>query len=64
MQLPVAHDGYTITNGQRLTGVVGHDQPRGSTNLQNGTEFTAQPQPHLHIQIGEGLIQQHQLGCW
>ena len=64
MQLPVPHHRHTITNGQRLARVVGHDQPRGSTNLQNRTEFTAQPQPHLHIQIGEGLIEQHKLGGW
>ena len=64
MQLPVAHHRHTITNGQSLARVVGHDQPRGSANLQNGTEFTAQPQPHLNIQIGEGFIEQHQLRGW
>ena len=61
VQYTVPHHRHTVTDSQGLTGVVGHDQPSGSANLENGTEFTAQAQPHLHIKIGEGLIQQHQL---
>ena len=61
MQFPIPHHRHTVTDGQGLSGIVGHDQPCGSAHLQNRTEFTAQPQPHFHIEVGERLIQQHKL---
>ena len=64
MQYPVSQHRHPIADGQRLLRVVGHDQATGANAAEHPGQLAAQPQPHLHIQVGEGFIQQQHLGLW
>ena len=60
MQAAGFEHGHAIADGQRLLRVVGHDQAAGTAAGQHPGQFGTQPQPYLHIEVGEGFIQEHQ----
>ena len=43
---------------------MGDDHAAGATGVQHRSELTSQSQPHLHIQTGKGLIQEHNPWSW
>ena len=61
MQAPVLHYADRITNGKCLQLVVGHEKGGGACGFQNVTYLKGQALAQLHIQVGEWLVQQHQL---
>jgi len=63
MQNPVLHHGDAVTDGQGLGRVMGDQNSRCAAATEHGREFTAQAQAHLHVQIGERLVQQNDSGC-
>ena len=51
---------HPIADGQGFLGVVGHDHAAGPAASQHPRELCAQAQPHLHVEVGEGFIEQHE----
>ena len=47
-----------MANGQGFLGVVGHQDAAGVAAFEQVGKLAPQPQAHLHIQVGEGFIQQ------
>ena len=58
----MVQDGHLIRDRQRLLGIMGDKQGTGAAGGQHGRQLAPQPLPHLHVQVGEGLIQQHHAG--
>ena len=52
--------GHAVADGQGLLGVVGHDHAAGTAAGQHTGQLGPQPQAHLHVEVGEGFVQQHQ----
>ena len=52
--------GHAVADGQGFLGVVGHDHAAGAATGQHTGQLGPQPQAHLHVEVGEGFIQQHQ----
>ena len=60
MQVTGLEHGHPIADRHRLLGVMGDDHPAGAATGEDAGELSAQAQAHLDVQVGEGLIQQHQ----
>ena len=63
LQRALLHDANQVANRKGFELVVGHKQRRGAGRLQNAAHFVRQAFAQLHVQVGEGLIEQHQLGA-
>lgn len=61
---PLTEHGDPITDGQRLSRIVGDQNRSHITGRQHRRQLGPQAMAHLHIQVGEGLIQKQQLRPW
>ena len=64
VKISIPQHRHTAANGHGLLGVMGHQHAAGPAGTENGGQFTAQAQTHLHIEIGEGLVQKHHGRRW
>ena len=64
MQNALPHDSDAIADRQGFSRIMGDDHAAGATGVQHRSELTSQSQPHLHIQTGKGLIQEHNPWSW
>ena len=60
MQATGLEHGHPIADRQGLLGVVGHDQAAGTATGKHARQLGAQAQAHLHIEVRERFIEQHQ----
>lgn len=58
---PLTEHGDLITDGQRLPWIVGDQNRSHIAGRQHRRQLGPQAMAHLHIQVGEGLIQKQQL---
>ena len=63
VQHPIAQHRHPITDGECFFGIVGNDQAAGTTARKHGGQLAAQPQAHLHIEVREGFIEEHDGGA-
>ena len=63
MQHPLPQNSYPVADCQGLFGVVGDDQAAGAAAGEHGRQLAAQAQADLHIEVGEGFIQQYYRGA-
>ena len=63
VQHPVLQHRHPVADRQGFLRIVGHHQATGPAAGQYARQLAPQSQPHLHIQVGEGFIQQHHRGA-
>ena len=61
VQVAFVHHADHVANGKGLELVVRHEQGGGPCGFQNAAHLVRQPFAQVYVQVGKGLVQQHEL---